>query len=298
MTGPPGNRVGVMWESPTVRLELSSKPECISLVRGMLSGIAEALAFDAELLDDLKTAVSEACNNVVLHAYGEEPGPLVVTLVVEAGSVDVSVRDWGRGIHQLTPSGDRLHVGLALISALSDRSEFVSPAEGGTEVRMEFHRSLGPMPVANSIDEASQDGAASEEWRGQLLGDIVVTLSPVMLLSGVLGRLTRALAAGSRFTLDRFSDLYLVTDALSAHAAGAARSPRISFALLAGKRRLEMTIGPFYPGKSQALSGNDADGQSLLVMLADEVTVEPTNSSELLRLVLQDRSAASAITSQ
>jgi anti-sigma regulatory factor (Ser/Thr protein kinase) len=297
MTGLPGNRGGMMWESPTVRLELSSKSECISLVRGMLSGIAEALGFDAELLDDLKTAVSEACNNVVLHAYEEGPGPLLVTLVVDAGSIEVTVRDWGRGIHQVTPSEDRLHVGLALISALADRSEFVSAAEGGAEVRMEFHRPVGPLPVVDGA-ETSEESSASEEWRSQLLGDVVVTLSPVTLLSGVLGRLTRALAAGSRFTLDRFSDLYLVTDALSAHAAGAARSPRISFAVLAGKRRLEMTIGPFSPGASRELSAGDPDGQSLLAMLTDELTVEPTDSSELLRLVLQDGSAANAITAQ
>ena len=48
----------------------------------MLGGMAELLAMDPELLDDLKTAVSEACNNVVLHAYPDGSGPLTVSLNV------------------------------------------------------------------------------------------------------------------------------------------------------------------------------------------------------------------------
>ena len=64
-TAPP---IGIQ-ESPSVRLELDSRPETLTLVRGMLGGVGELLAVDPELLDDLKTAVSEACNNVVLHAY-------------------------------------------------------------------------------------------------------------------------------------------------------------------------------------------------------------------------------------
>ena len=66
---------------PTVRLDLDSRPETLTLVRGALGGVADQLALDPELLDDLKTAVSEACNNVVMHAYDDDtPGPLEVLL--------------------------------------------------------------------------------------------------------------------------------------------------------------------------------------------------------------------------
>src|SRR6202035_4584467 len=61
----------------------------------MLSGVAELLAIDPELLDDLKTAVSEACNNVVLHAYDGVPGPLSVTLYVDQQNIEVVARDAG-----------------------------------------------------------------------------------------------------------------------------------------------------------------------------------------------------------
>ena len=59
-----------MAEGSTVRLRLESRPQTLTIVRGMLGGVAELLSIDPELLDDLKTSVSEACNNVVLHAYG------------------------------------------------------------------------------------------------------------------------------------------------------------------------------------------------------------------------------------
>ncbi len=79
-----------------------------------------------------------------------------------------------------------------------------------------------------------QDGS----W---LSGDAVVSLSPISLLAGVLGRVARALAARARFSLDRFSDVYLVTDAIAAHAGRAAKGPRLSFAISADAQRLELT---------------------------------------------------------
>ena len=76
---------------------------------------------------------------------------------------------------------------------------------------------------------------------------------PVQLLSGVLGRLSRALAASARFSLDRFSDVYLVTDAIAAHGAAAANGPRIGFSIKAGGRRLELIVGPFRKGSGEQL---------------------------------------------
>jgi len=280
-----------MEESSVVRLELSSKPESISLVRGMLAGVAEPLELDLELVDDLKTAVSEACNNVALHAYEHGPGPLLVNLGVHGETVGVVVRDWGDGINHVAPSSDRMHVGLALISALADRVEFLSAADGGTEVRMLFDRAGDRAELPEGFPEIETGNG----WRERLSGDVVVTLAPVKLLSGVLGRLARALAASARFTLDRFSDLYLVTDALAAHAQNAANSSLISFALHAGQRRLEMTVGPFNRGIADQVRDPSGTEQPLLTLLADELTTESANSSELLTLVMQDRIGAEAM---
>ena len=76
--------MSVNGDAPAVRLELDSRPETLTLVRGVLAGVAELIGLDPELLDDLKTAVSEACNNVVMHAYEGETGPLTVLHVHRA----------------------------------------------------------------------------------------------------------------------------------------------------------------------------------------------------------------------
>lgn len=275
----------VIDASPAVRLELDSRPESLTVVRSMLAGFGEALGFDAELLDDLKTAVSEACNNVVLHAYDDLIGPLLVCLDTGRHGLEVTVRDRGGGIqYAASPAEDRMGVGLAVISALADRAEFLSAPEGGTEVRMAFIDRGTPVEVLDAPADSILCPPAG------LSGDVVVTLAPVGLLVGVLGRIARALAAGARFSLDRFSDVYLVTDALAAHAHSAASGAAVSFAIAAQTRRLEITIGPFRPGSGERLrsSADARQSGSPLGVLADELAVERLAAAEMLRLVLLD----------
>ena len=46
--------------APLVHVRLQSTPETLTLVRGVLGALSELLALDPELLDELKTAISEA----------------------------------------------------------------------------------------------------------------------------------------------------------------------------------------------------------------------------------------------
>jgi serine/threonine-protein kinase RsbW len=278
----------VTQDLPTVRLELISRPEAPALVRAALAGVGEPLEFDPELLDDLKTAVSEACNNVVLHAYPAEPGPLVVGLVVDPDSIRVVVRDQGTGFGRVSTSEDRMGVGLPVISALADRAEFISAHDGGTEVRMEF----AGRRVGKPLPEHARDPESATELPVVLSGDVVATVSSVGLLTSVLGRVARAAASFARFSIDRFSDLYLVADAITAYARTAAANARISFAINAQDRRLELTAGPFLAGSGALLQADTASGRprSLLAMLTDELVVERAGAVELLHVVVTDRS--------
>jgi serine/threonine-protein kinase RsbW len=268
-----------------ITLELPSIPENLTLVRGMLGGVAELLAMDAELLDDLKTAVSEAANNVVMHAYGGEPGPLAVQLSVTSEGLEAVIRDEGVGISELVPIEDRIQgVGLPVMEALSQHADFRRKDDGGTEVRMVFpsHRNGRPL-FGLPVSAAPEDG-----WAARLSGDAVVSLSPVVLLASVLGRLARALAATARFSLDRFSDVYLVTDSIAAHAARAASSERVAFSLSAAPRRLELRIGPFDRGTATLLGDEATRSKSPLLLLSDELDAQEVEGSELLRVVMID----------
>jgi serine/threonine-protein kinase RsbW len=282
----------VTEDSPTVRLELDSAPEALSLVRSALGGVAEQLALDPELLDDLKTAVSEACNNVVMHAYEDEPGPLEISLYTGADLIEVVVRDRGAGMPSETVADDRLQgVGLPIIRALAQRAEFRPMPGGGTEVMMLFGGARDGKPLFHVPATPSPD----DGWTRRLGGDAVVSLSPISFVGGVLGRLARALAARARFSLDRFSDVYLVTDALAAHTARSASGSRIGFGIATGPRRLELSIGPFRAGTGAALrrkQGPVGDVASALVVLSDELDVRPASGGEMLRVVMIDRRSA------
>jgi serine/threonine-protein kinase RsbW len=274
-------------DCPAVRLELESTAETLTLVRGALGAVAELLSLDPELLDDLKTAVSEACNNVVLHAYDGAPGPLSVTLYVDQQNIEVVVRDAGSGIPAGASIDDRMQgVGLPIIRALAEQAEFRPGPGGGTEVRMVFAGNReGRLLFEPPVGAVPEDG-----WTEQLSGDVVVSLSPVSFLGAVLGRLARALAARARFSLDRFSDVYLVTDAIAAHAARAAQGDRIAFSLVTGTRRLDLTVGPFEPGTGSRLREERPvrDVGSPLLLLSDEVEIRQTDGEELLHVVMTD----------
>jgi serine/threonine-protein kinase RsbW len=125
---------------PEVVLNMPARAEGVGVVRQALAGLADALAFDAAVLSDMKMAVTEACTNVVVHAYDEEPGELEVSMTAGEDDLTIIVRDHGSGI---APKPARteppaLGLGLPLIAALSDAFELRGSAGHGTEVRMTF----------------------------------------------------------------------------------------------------------------------------------------------------------------
>jgi anti-sigma regulatory factor (Ser/Thr protein kinase) len=125
---------------PSLRLRLPARAENVAVVRQALNGVAEGLALEAFTLTDIKIAVSEACTNVVLHAYPDREGPLLVDAWADgAEELVVVVRDQGSGF---TPAARTesagLGLGLALIASLSKEVQIGSEPGDGTEVRMRF----------------------------------------------------------------------------------------------------------------------------------------------------------------
>src|SRR5947209_15173795 len=279
----------IVDEPAILDLELESAPESVALVRAAIKGLGALLEFDRELLEDLQMVASEACNNVILHAYGDEPGPLEVRVTATHDGVDILVRDHGAGLeHDPEPSADAL--GLAVIRSLADRTELISRVDGGTEVHIEFDR------VIPSVDDSELDavalGAPPEPI--QLPGDVVATVSPVALLPGVLGRLTRALAAQARFSIERFSDVHLVVDSLVSHVQRCAEDGRVCFAIGAELQRLRLMIGPLRARRGGSGSPFGGELGALIHILVDKLEVEPFADAEMLYLTLSERGLASA----
>ena len=105
-----------------------------------MGGLGDAADVSDQVLADIKLAVTEACTNVVVHAYPDVEGPLGVRASVEDGIVTIVVVDRGRGITP-RPDSPGLGLGLPLIATLADSLELGTGDEGETEVRMTFRLS-------------------------------------------------------------------------------------------------------------------------------------------------------------
>jgi serine/threonine-protein kinase RsbW len=89
---------------------------------------------------DVRLAVTEACTNVVRHAYRHEGGSIDVAVHAQERALDVTVADTGRGIEP-SPDTSGPGLGLALIAALADSLEVERSAGAGSRLTMSFPRS-------------------------------------------------------------------------------------------------------------------------------------------------------------
>jgi anti-sigma regulatory factor (Ser/Thr protein kinase) len=121
-----------------VSLVVPAIADSIAIIRQTVSGICEAVGADARAVGDVKLAATEACTNVVLHAYaGRDDGIVELDARATCGELLLVVRDRGHGMTP-APLAEGLGLGLPLIAALSSTLTIVEGEGGGTEVSMTF----------------------------------------------------------------------------------------------------------------------------------------------------------------
>jgi serine/threonine-protein kinase RsbW len=273
-----------------VRLHLSSRPENVGLAREVLAGLAETVALSREQYDDMRTAVTEACNNVVQHAYADE-GPLEMELRLLRDAVEVVVRDQGIGMSDSAAeaTGD-LDIGLPVMLALADRLEVGNGPYGGTEVSMRFLA-----PGVEALDRRASSGREELEANGDGPPEIVlpemhvsarVAFSNAELATAILPRIAASLAARAHFSTDRVSDVQLVADSIAAGASPMTNGPHLEVALGTGRRRLDMQVGPLRVGGAEELKRRSLPA---IERLTDETSVTAIGPDEVLLLRIHDR---------
>ncbi len=277
-----------MAHAPNVSLTLSNQPDNVVLVREALSGMAETVGVDGVELNDIRTAVTEACNNVVLHAYEGDEGPLQLEVYLGEETIEIVVRDHGTGIRPHIRSDEEaaLGIGLSIIQALAPRVEFRDVDGGGTEVRMEF-----ATPSAETLDELVRNGfQAPDVARSQLATTTGVAVAPSALARRVLPRVICVLAARARFTTDRISDAELVADALVAQSAELSPVEHVKMSVRVEPRCLELRVGPLESGRAERLisSSPGDDVGPVIEKLTDEQQLLDDGEAELLALHLRD----------
>lgn len=121
-----------------IDLELPARAENIAIVRHAFGALGELYEISEQRLSDIRLAVTEACTNVVVHAYADsEDGPLEVEARLSDEQIVIFVRDRGKGIAP-RPDSPGLGLGLPLIASLADNVKLGHNEDGQTEVQMGF----------------------------------------------------------------------------------------------------------------------------------------------------------------
>jgi serine/threonine-protein kinase RsbW len=137
---------------PDIELLLPARAENVAIVRHALGALGEVLEVDEQTLSDIRLAVTEACTNVVVHAYPDgREGPLEVLATLQGDELLVVVRDEGPGIAP-RPDSPGLGLGLPLIASLADTVQLGHDASKRTEVRMTFSLSDPIAPPRELIE--------------------------------------------------------------------------------------------------------------------------------------------------
>jgi serine/threonine-protein kinase RsbW len=127
-------------EHGVVALSIPAKAEYIVLSRLALTGIARARPLDAEVLADLKLAITEACSNSIRHAYASRDGIVEIRYEVTEDKVAVEVTDTGGGFDAAVDVQgsdvelDEGGLGIAIIRAVVDDLAIESNG-GGSRLR-------------------------------------------------------------------------------------------------------------------------------------------------------------------
>jgi len=117
-----------------VTQEYASELRALPLVRRQLDRLLDETSAEREKRWDIRLAVTEACSNVIRHAYPASGGTFHVSTDLRPGTLEVIVRDAGRGaVGRVVPK-----VGMLLLYEASD-SVALEDASPGLIVRMAFN---------------------------------------------------------------------------------------------------------------------------------------------------------------
>ncbi len=256
-------------------MALPARAENVAVVRHALAGLGEQLGMDEASLADLKTVVTEAAMNVVVHAYPEDSeGPLEVDAFPEDEGLTIEIRDRGMGIRP-RPDVDRpsLRIGLTLIAALSASFEIRGGSNRGTAIRMHLRlRSDEEDPIEPPRRELPSPPPATE-----------VRIGPPELVEAVLARVLGALAARQEIGVDRLSDAMLLSDAIAAAAPAGFADGHVALSLADRSGGVVLRVGPMMEGGAQRLRDSlDLPDVGSLALLADDLRIERDEAGEHL----------------
>ena len=129
-----------------MRLEFLSKSNNEAFARITVAAFASQLDPTIEQLADIKTAVSEAVTNCIIHAYEEKEGIIKIVCKLFADSIVIEISDTGKGIENIEeakkplytskPNLERSGMGFTIMESFMDEMNVESVLGLGTKVTM------------------------------------------------------------------------------------------------------------------------------------------------------------------
>lgn len=134
----------------TVELRIPSTLGYEQVAMESAASVAKIMGFSRDRIDDLKTAVSEACINAIEHGNQQNAAmKVVIALTIEGSKLQIAVHDKGKGIPQeikkpsieekLAGKDTTRGWGMFLIKSLMDEVEFETKPGSGSVTRMIIH---------------------------------------------------------------------------------------------------------------------------------------------------------------
>ena len=129
-----------------MRIEFDSKSENESFIRTVIAAFLVSLDPNMEELADVKTAISEAVTNCIIHGYEGKGGVIVVEATIKGRECSFCVKDFGVGIANIEqameplytskPEMERSGMGFSFMEAFMDEVKVSSKVGEGTTIYM------------------------------------------------------------------------------------------------------------------------------------------------------------------
>jgi len=137
-----------------IRVEMATKAENVGLARIVAAGFLAPLDPTVDEISDIKTAVSEAVTNAIIHGYEESDGIVQMQLSCAGREITIEITDTGIGIENVEtvrepmfttkPDLERSGLGFTVMESFMDSVEVKSKPGAGTTVIMT--KKLGALP--------------------------------------------------------------------------------------------------------------------------------------------------------
>ena len=127
-----------------LRLPAESKNEAFA--RNVIAAFCVELNPTVDEIDDVKTVVSEAVTNCIVHAYADKKGEIILRAAIDGRILHMEIEDSGVGIKNIDearqpyytskPDEERSGMGFTIMESFMDGMEIISKPEGGVTVKL------------------------------------------------------------------------------------------------------------------------------------------------------------------